>query len=310
MKKLLLVAVSGFLATQLYGLPAYEPFADATGSGGTSYTPGQPLAGAGPGVGGQTDAQGNSWYIAGPSSTTTVIQSGNLSISGLPPSQGNSVLMTPANNSAARFAFGASINSGSLYYSFILKVPDIGTTLGSGGGFVAGFNNTGAASQTTSPTVIGARTLLRSVGGGTGFNIGLSKSSSTVTDFQWASPTFTTTDTIFIVGAYDINVLGTQGDDSSRMWVNPNSSDFGAGVAPAATLTASTGNDMITSGSIQSFLLYGRPNTLFPNQMVVDELRIGTSWADVTSFVPEPAAVTLIGLGLSALWGWRRARAR
>ena len=95
------------------------------------------------------------------------------------------------------------------------------------------------------------------------------------------------------------------------MWINPNSADFGAAVAPAATLTAPTGADMITSGSIQSFLLYGRANNLFPNGMQVDELRIGASWADVTSVpVPEPATATLAGLGLCALISIYRLRRR
>src|ERR1041384_6839536 len=86
-----------------------------------------------------------------------------------------------------------------------------------GGGFIAGFNNTGASSQSTSPTILGARTLIRSAVGG--YNIGLSKASSTASDFQFGgSPTlFTTSDTILIVGSYDINVLATAGDDSTRI---------------------------------------------------------------------------------------------
>ena len=226
-----------------------------------------------------------------------------MTISGLSPSSGNSVLLVPQGNVASRFAFGSSISSGSLYYSFALHVGDIGTTLGTGGGFIAGFNNTGAASQTTSPTIIGARVLIRAAAGG--FNIGLSKASSTGTDFQWASPTFTTSDTIFIVGAYDFGTLAANSDDSVRMWVNPNPADFAAGTAPAATITASTGLDAITSGALQSFLLYERANTLFPNQAAVDELRIGTSWADVTP-IPEPAAAALFALSLLPLVFWRR----
>src|SRR5438045_5615394 len=136
------------LPLSIPALPAYEPFADATGSGGTAYNAGDPLTG-------QKDAQGASWFQAGASAPTTAIQSGSLSISGLAPSSGNSVLMVNQANVASRFAFGAAINSGSIYYSFALRVPDIGTTLGTGGGFVAGFNNTGAASQTGSPSVLG-----------------------------------------------------------------------------------------------------------------------------------------------------------
>jgi hypothetical protein len=66
---------------------------------------------------------------------------------------------------------------------------------------------------------------------------------------------------------------------------------------------------MITSGSIQSFLFYQRANTLAPNQMIVDELRIGTSWADVTS-VPEPAVFALAGLGFFGMVSFYRLRRR
>ena len=308
MKKLLGALFITASISPVLALPDYEPFADASGSGGTTYTPGANLVG-------QTDAQANSWFQAGSAVPTFTIASGSLSYPGYITSLGNSVSLSTNANIAARFAIGSSFNANnsSLYYSFILRVTDIGSTLGAGGGFIAGFNNTGAASQTTSPTVLGARVLIKNVGGGTGFQLGLSKASSNASDFQFGgSPTtFTTADTILIVGAYDINVLGTAGDDSSRMWINPNAADFGAALAPSATLTASTGADMITSGSIQSFLLYGRPNNLFPNGMQVDELRIGTSWADVTSLVvPEPGVATLAGFGLCALISAYRLRKR
>jgi hypothetical protein len=303
MKKLLSFVALGFTSASLFALPAYEPFANATGSGGTAYAPGANLVG-------QTDAQGQSWFQAGASLPSSTIQSGSLNVSGLAPSSGNSVLAVPQANVASRFAFGGSVNSGSIYYSFAFQVPTIGTTLGTGGGFIAGFNNTGAASQTGSPTVIGARVLIRATTGG--FNVGLSKSSGTGSDFQWAPQVFTPSDTIFIVGSYDITTLAGGTDDSTRMWVNPNSINFGAGSAPAATLTAATGADAITTGSFQSFLLYERANTLFPDQFVMDELRIGTSWADVTpTTVPEPSMATLAGLGLFGLISalrFRRAR--
>jgi hypothetical protein len=298
--KSLLVSLVSFTSISVFALPSYEPFADASGSGGTSYTPGANLAG-------QTNAQGSGWYQAGAAVPTATIQAGSLSISGLGSSGGNSVLAVPQANVASRFAIGATINSGSLFYSFALKVPAIGATMGTGGGFIAGLNNTGAASQTGSPSVVGARVLIRSAAGG--FNIGLSKASSTGTDFQWGGTTFTSSDTIFIVGSYDFGTLAANNDDSVRMWINPSSLDFGAGSAPSATLTASTGADVITAGSLQSFLLYARANTLFPDQLVLDDLRIGTSWADVTpTTIPEPAAVGLLGMGLLTLYCSRKRR--
>ena len=219
-------------------------------------------------------------------------------------------MMVPQVNVASRFALGAAITSGSLYYSFALRVPTIGATLTTGGGFFAGFNNTGAASQTGSPTVVGAKVFIRSTTGG--FNIGLNKSAGTASDTQWGSTVFTASDTIFIVGSYDFGTLAGATDDSSRMWINPSSSDFGAGSAPAATLTAAGGNDVITSGSLQSFLLYARGNTLFPDQMQIDELRIGTAWADVTptAAVPEPGSVSLVGFFLFGCLAWYRFKRR
>jgi hypothetical protein len=298
--KPLLVSLISFTSFSLFALPSYEPFADATGSGGTSYTPGANLSG-------QKDAQGQSWFTAGAATPTAVIQAGSLTIPDLVSDGGNSVLAVPQANVASRFAFGATISSGSLYYSFALKVPTIGSTMGTGGGFIAGLNNTGAASQAGSPTIIGARVLIRSATGG--FNIGLSKASSTGTDFQWGGTTFTSSDTIFIVGSYDFGTLAANNDDSVRMWINPSSLDFGVGSAPSATLTASAGADVITAGSLQSFLLYARANTLFPDQLVLDDLRIGTSWADVTpTTIPEPATVGLLGLGLLTLCYQRKKR--
>jgi hypothetical protein len=298
--KSLFVSLISFSCFSLCALPSYEPFADASGSGGTTYTPGANLVG-------QTNAQGSGWYQAGSAVPTTTIQAGSLSISGLASSGGNSVLAVPQANVASRFGFGAAINSGSLYYSFALKVPAIGSNMGTGGGFIAGLNNTGAASQTGSPTIIGARVLIRSAAGG--FNIGLSKASSSGTDFQWGGTTFTSSDTIFIVGSYDFGTLAANNDDSVRMWINPSSLDFGAGSAPSATLTATTGADAITSGSLQSFLLYARANTLFPDQLILDDLRIGTSWADVTpTTIPEPTWIGLLGMGLLTLYYSRKKR--
>jgi PEP-CTERM putative exosortase interaction domain len=293
--KPLLICIFSLTAFSLFGLPSYDPFADATGSGGTSYAPGANLSG-------QVNAQGQSWFQAGGTNplVTATIQSGSLTIPGLGTSGGNSVLMTPQVNIASRFAFGSAITNGSIYYSFALKVPTIGSTMGAGGGFFAGFNNSGALSQGNSPTVIGDRVLIRSATGG--FNLGLSKASSAGSDFQWAGATFTSSDTIFIVGSYDIGTLAAT-DDAARLWINPSSSDFGAAISPTATLTATTGADFVgTGGSLQSFLLYARANTLFPDQMIIDDLRIGTSWADVTpTTIPEPAVAGLLGLGIVAL---------
>ncbi len=188
-----------------------------------------------------------------------------------------------------------------------MDITSLGTTIQTAGGFFAGFNNTAAASGNT-PVVVGTKLYLRLATGG--FNIGLSKASSTASDIIWDSGVYTANSTLFIVGSYDYGTFAGTTDDSSRLWINPNMADFGALTAPSATLTATGGTDLATAGlGIQSFVLMQRGNTLQPTQMLVDELRIGSSWAEATS-VPEPTSAALVIGGLLALVATRRSARR
>jgi hypothetical protein len=291
MKTSLALLAVGMFTASVYALPDYEPFADATGSGGTAYTVGGALVG-------QTTAQGQSWSQAGPSSATTpTIASGDLTISGLYSAGGNGSAQFGLNGESARFNMSSVPGSGTVYYSFALKLTDI-STLNSSGVFWAGFNNS-AGSQTTTPSTVDTRVITRSATGG--FNIGLDKSSGSTGSFVWAAPVFTTADTIFVVGSYTFNTATTS-DDVSQLWVNPSSADFAAAVAPTPTLSSTAGND-ITLNQIASFVLFDR-NANEPKSGLIDDVRIGTTWADVTptpSSIPEPATAALLGLGLLAI---------
>ena len=166
--------------------------------------------------------------------------------------------------------------------------------------FWAGFNNS-AGSQSTTPSAVTTRVYARF--SGAGFQLGVSKNSSTTSDWYWDSSVHSVGDSLLVVGSYQIN-SGTSTDDVSQMWINPDAATLGAGTAPAPTLIASTGAD-ITLSQVASFVLFDR-STAQPTG-VFDELRIGTSWADVTA-VPEPGAASLLLLGLLGWTGLRRAR--
>jgi hypothetical protein len=63
---------------------------------------------------------------------------------------------------------------------------------------------------------------------------------------------------------------------------------------------ATSVNGIADLASIQSFFL--RNNSVAPDVIEVDEVRIGTAWEDVTSStVPEPCALGIIGIAATGL---------
>ena len=276
------MTLAGMLSVSVYAFPDYEPFADATGSGGTSYTVGDSLIG-------QINAQGQTWYQAGPvNATHPTIAAGNLTYAGLPASQGNSVSFGGTGESA-RLNTSSIVGSGTIYFSFILDVTSI-AGLSTSGVFWAGFNNS-AGSQTGTPSVVATRVYTKT--SGSGFVLGVDKNSGSTSDWYWDTTTRNVGDTLFLVGAYTMNSASTS-DNVSELWINPT---IGSDTPPPATLTAATGGD-ITLGQVASFVLFDR-SAAQPSG-TIDELRIGTSWADVTG-VPEPSTAALVGLGFLAL---------
>jgi hypothetical protein len=124
--------------------------------------------------------------------------------------------------------------AGSRFYSFVLQASDISGlgTAGGSGAWIAGFNNSAGISQGNVPTVIGGRTILKSVTGG--FQVGLTKNAEAPT-FN-TSQTFTTSDKLFIVVEYAMSG-GSTTDDVVNMWINPSYTTFGNNAnKPAATL--------------------------------------------------------------------------
>ena len=279
-------------AAPVFALPDYEPFSNATGSGGTAYTVGSNLAG-------QTDAGGQSWFTAGTGTVQPTIAAGDLTISGLASSGGGESAAFGGNGNNARInlSVGAGgITTGTVYFSFAMKITDL-TGLTTGGQFFFGFNNT-QGSQTTVPNTVVSRVEMRSAGAGL-YNIGLQEGSTgTIGNLAWGSQTFTTSDTVLVVGSYTFNP--STGDDVSQLWINPSSTTFGAASAPTATLTSSGGTDI---ARIASAVIYDRGSGEAAAGLM-DDLRFGTNWSDVTpavGVVPEPTTITLSVLGLAGL---------
>jgi hypothetical protein len=307
-RNLLLIAGLTFLGVKAEAtLLLYDAF---------DYPAGQLLAPTS-GAAGQFNAVANTnWYYTGAATANTDppgIGSGSLSYAdvpspgygGLTAPTGNSVLFNYTQAGAARIQVVPSVaSSGTFFYSGLLKVTGLTGLNTNNGLFFASFNSA-VGSATSLPTTGTAVTRLRTdPNDPSKFNVGVGKTTGTTTGIiQWYPTGFDLGTTIFLVAQYEF-ISGTA-NDVARMWVNPDVSTFGTGTPPAADLTSAPSG----IGDINLFsILLRNINTVGTPAFQFDELRVGTTWADVTP-IPEPTAVGLFGLGLLTLFARSRNRA-
>lgn len=236
-----------------------------------NYTVGGNLAG---------NVLGASTWASLNSGTAPSIASGNLTVAGLAASSGNSVTLPGGNHQEALLPF-TSVTSGTLFYSLALNLATAPT--GASYMFALATNNTN----------YGATVWLQA--SGAGYQLGISNRSSNATP-TYAPTVYALGQTVFIVGSYTFNA--GVGDDSSSLWINPSAATFGDDAIPSATVTVTGGTDM---SALTQFLIRGASGS--PSG-VLDELRVGTTWSEVTAAaaIPEPSTYAAI-LGALALAG-------
>lgn len=223
-------------------LPYYEPFV---------YTAGNSLG------------QSQQWSNAN-TGDNIVIASGNLSYTGLTPN-GNSVTFDGAGiDCTSPFT---STNTDTIYYSFLLNVSSMTGVTDPNGGYFAAF---GSSSSNLGGTLWSKRI------DDTSFNLGIEVRTATgATNTSFDTTAYVTGQTYFIVVGYTFGAAAS--DDTVSLWVNPT---VGA-AQPAATITdpqTAAGTDL---ASISTFLLRQDSTTETP-ALQIDELRIGTTWVQVT----------------------------
>jgi hypothetical protein len=301
----------------------YEPFANSTGSGGTSYTVGQPLPGNSRTLPAGFDSVATagvgtpSWweYIDAATARTTpspTIVSGDLPYPGLASSAsgasaqfhgvGTSALYNLTTDTNAT-GYTAGLGYTSIYYSFTLRLSDISSlpTAQSGASLIAGFTKVEShKNATVTPNSVGAQLWIRS-DGGTGYQLGFEGGSGA--NFVLATPTFdldphSVGETLFIVGQYDFTTT------NSSLWINPTP----GGLQPAPDVTDLASSAMQRAAS---FTLFGDNPELGSGDFAItgqiDNLRDGLTWASVTP-APEPSTLALAALGLPALSRLRSSR--
>lgn len=256
-------------------LPVYEPFADMTAFGGTSYTVTSNLWA-------QTNYPTGRWQglgTSGFSGVMPVITTGNLTYPGLLASTGNSVSVQPSSGGGARLNLTNNFGGGSpasIYYSFLLKITDLTAvpTYNTNNPIVALCDD--PREQTAQVARLGARLLTKK--SGAGYVLGLGRN-NTLTDYAYETTVHNVGDTVFVVACNEL----VSGVTNVNLWVNPSSATFGAASAPtpsaSAVLYSATGGGLNATGP-QAFAIIDQ----FPSAPsgVIDDVRIGKTWAAAT----------------------------
>jgi len=297
----------------------YEPFADSTGSGGTSYSVGQHLFGNSrtlqPGFDGVgTAGVGTpSWWeytdaVTAQTTPSVTVVAGDLPYAGLTVSAsgrsaqfhgiGTSALYNLTTDTGA-IGYTSALGYTTIYYSFTLSLSDVSLLPknGSGANLIAGFTKVESHKNTAAtPNSVGAQLWIKS-DGGTGYQLGVEGGSGANNVFGtpvFDSDSHSVGETLFIVGEYDFTTtLGS-------LWINP----VPGGLQPLPDVT-----DLATSAMqrVASFTIFGdNPEIGSGNFAItgqIDNLRDGLTWASVTPGVPEPSVFALVALGVAGICG-------
>jgi autotransporter-associated beta strand protein len=248
---------------------------------------------------------------------TQLIAAGNLAFPGLAAPTGNSFnVPNDIQSNIARIDFpstqSVSTAPDGLFFSFTMKLTSFsslpagtaagqaGSTVQQNGAFVAGYNwgsNAGANGMQTASAYGAQFRIRREVDANnaeTGkYQLGIIKNNnptSGVVLYAWdTTHSYSVGETLLITASYKFNGASSGAgsvDDESFLWVN----GVPGNPQPATpTVTAPTGagtTDKQASSLYNAKSFYFRSDTALPGVLQVDELRIGTSFQEVTPSAP------------------------
>jgi hypothetical protein len=204
---------------------------------------------------------------------------GSLTLAGFVPSAGNSVIGVSHGVRFAGTQFTGQTNTSvnAVYVSFLYQVTAYPTT----NGIIAFLDSTNVGTSSSATATHAGLALVMNHAGHIGINSGLVATNGA----QFESAVTALNTTVLIVARYTFHPAG---NDSVDLWVNPSSSTYGAASAPASDETL---NNTYNLSYLANFTLsYDNGDTAFGERW--DEVRIGTSWAQVvpSSVTPGPVS--------------------
>ncbi|MCX6303791.1 MAG: choice-of-anchor D domain-containing protein [Bacteroidetes bacterium] len=175
----------------------------------------------------------------------------------------------------------SSVNSGSLYASFIVNVASAQTT----GDYFAHFGATSGATV----TVFGGRIWIKKDPTTSNFAFGLS--SKTSSSINYTGYIYSPLTTYLVVVKYSF--IGGLTNDVSVLYINPtlNASE------PSPTVLTTTTDDAATDPTQLTSFCLRQGNSSNAPILKLDGIRVSTNWADIVGEVAPPAAYAMTGNG-------------
>jgi len=257
---------------------------------------------------------GTNYWIPSGTPTNIVLTNFTLLVPGLSNGTGNAVAAgPPAGASGLRRllidpvtgqsnSYSSSVNAGIVYFSTALQITDRGSRAGSDDWHTTNtYSILGALGNAANANGFLCIMGQQQVTDTNTYRLGVAKASSS-TVFT-SDPTLHSNDVVFVVGRYTFNP-GVN-DDECALWINPDPTTFGAASAPAGALISFTATDIAAPMDRFNFrCTTSGAHVGSPNQIVWDELRVGSTWADVTPSAPVLPLLSVSQSGSNVVISW------
>ena len=221
------------------------------------------------------------WAYGGTGTNDTLVRSGSLSYPGLLTSVGNSITNGGVGLGVRRL-FGTNINSGTVFFSALFRMNDLGYGVWNGAAAQIG------ALTATDNTSFRLAVMIKS-NSSNGYVIGVQKGGAGATA-TYSTTEFHAGETVYLVGRYEFGVS----PNAVTLWINPDPATLAGSSVPATNyLYATSGTDGFT---IDRFNFRQNTAASIPASVQWDEFRLGSTWRDATPIVLPPPPTTMTGI--------------